>query len=64
MVKKFWRACAMAALLAPAMVLAHARLLAASPSPGAQLDTPPKAITLKFDEKDTTCGVETLGWRS
>jgi copper resistance protein C len=51
MVKKFWLACAVAASLAPAMLLAHARLLASSPSAGAQLDAPPQALTLKFDEK-------------
>jgi copper resistance protein C len=51
MVKKLWLAGAAAALLFPIAALAHAKLLGSSPTAGAQLDAPPKILTLKFDEK-------------
>jgi len=51
MPKKLWLACAAVALLAPAGVLAHAKLLESSPAAGARLDAAPGTLTLKFDEK-------------
>ncbi len=46
-----WAACAAAALLSPITAFAHAKLLGASPPAGAQLEVPPKVLTLRFDEK-------------
>ena len=51
MVKKLWMPCALAALLSPIVLFAHAKLLTSSPAAGAQLEAAPKTLTLKFDEK-------------
>jgi len=51
MVRKLLAACAAAAMLSPITVFAHARLLGTSPAAGAELEAPPKVITLRFDEK-------------
>jgi copper resistance protein C len=51
MVRNLWAACAAAAMLSPITAFAHAKLLGSSPAPGAQLGVPPKALTLRFDEK-------------
>jgi copper resistance protein C len=45
-----WAACAAAAMLSPITAFAHARLLGTSPAAGAQLEAPPKVLTLRFDE--------------
>ena len=49
MLRNLWAACAAAAMLSPITALAHAKLLATSPAAGAQLDVPPKQLTLRFD---------------
>jgi methionine-rich copper-binding protein CopC len=49
--KILWAACAAAAMLSPITAFAHAKLLGTSPAAGAQLEFPPKALSLRFDEK-------------
>lgn len=46
-----WAVCAAAAMLSPMPAFAHAKLLSTSPTAGAQVDVPPKALTLRFDEE-------------